>query len=215
MGMKLLGKFHGSSLCIPYNVETSKPRVLALNSLHLQHPPQSYQTNPITMSYNSNLDESRRIYNPSEDPYSRQVPPHQLVVYNTNKHICQLQMQLHPTTAPFPDTRSLVVFIDDACRGNSTPSARASYGVYFGPRSPYNVYGLLPSTLPQTSTHAEIEALSHALAIVDDITRHDHMLTSIKFATDSVFLVNAMGVWMEQWIENRGIGSNGRGGGAL
>jgi ribonuclease HI len=34
-------------------------------------------------------------------------------------------------------------------------------------------------------------------------------LSNIEIASDSSFLVNAMSVWMDKWIENGGIGSNG------
>ncbi|KAF1831854.1 hypothetical protein BDW02DRAFT_504337, partial [Decorospora gaudefroyi] len=57
---------------------------------------------------------------------------------------------------------------------------------------------------------SEIEALGQALQIVCEITDRDFQLSSIKIATDSSLLVNAMSQWMEQWIENDGVGSNGR-----
>ncbi|KAH8731098.1 hypothetical protein GQ44DRAFT_699359 [Phaeosphaeriaceae sp. PMI808] len=69
-------------------------------------------------------------------------------------------MKVMAKPEPFPDVSSLVVLINGACRGNGTPSAQASYGVYFGPNSPRNTHGLLPKALTQTSTRAEIEALS-------------------------------------------------------
>ncbi|KAJ4367328.1 hypothetical protein N0V83_006909 [Neocucurbitaria cava] len=104
----------------------------------------------------------------------------------------------------------IVVHIDGACRNNGTSTARASYGVYFGPNSPYNSYGRLPQTLPQTSTRAEIEALVQALEIICGIIARDFELLQIKIVTDSSFLVNAMSRWMEGWIENDGVGSSGR-----
>ncbi|KAF2833194.1 hypothetical protein CC86DRAFT_365152 [Ophiobolus disseminans] len=81
------------------------------------------------------------------------------MVYNRAKQILQLQMTIDTEPHPVPDINSLVVFIDGACRGNGTASARASYGVYFGRNSRYNTYECPPSYLPQTSTRAEIEAL--------------------------------------------------------
>jgi ribonuclease HI len=111
---------------------------------------------------------------------------------------------------PFRYPYSMVVYIDEACRNNGSPTARASYGIYFGPSSPYNSYGLLPDTSPQTSTRAEIEALSQALKISREITDQDFQLSHIKVATDLSLLANAMCQWMEQWTENGGMGTNGR-----
>jgi ribonuclease HI len=162
------------------------------------------------MSYDEYGEEIRRLYVPSEDPCSYPIPLSQLVFYNTDKKISQLRMKVRSKPDPVPDETSLVVFIDGACRNNGHPTARASYGVYFGPNSPHNTRGLLHESLPQTSTRAEIEAFSRALAIVREITDVDLKLSSIKVATDSSFLVNAMSKWMERWIEDDGVGSNGR-----
>ncbi|KAH7388613.1 ribonuclease H-like domain-containing protein [Pyrenochaeta sp. MPI-SDFR-AT-0127] len=83
-------------------------------------------------------------------------------------------------------------------------------GSLLDPDSPHNTYGILPNSLPQTSTRAEIEALCQALKIVCDVTDHDLKLSEIKIATDSRFLVDAMSQWIEQWIEDNGMGSSGR-----
>ncbi|KAF1841128.1 ribonuclease H-like protein [Cucurbitaria berberidis CBS 394.84] len=161
------------------------------------------------MAYDEYGEEIRRLFVPSEDPCSRLVPLQQLVVYDTSKQISQLQMKVLAKPDPFPNPSSMVVYIDGACRNNGTPTARASYGVYFGPNSPYNSYGLLPASRPQTSTLAEIEALSQALKIISEVTDRDFKLSEIKLATDSSFLVDSMSKWMEQWIENEGVGSRG------
>jgi len=112
------------------------------------------------MVYGDILEEIRRLYDPTDDLCSRAVPLEQLVVFDTEKHVSHLRMRVVARPSPVTNTRSLVVHIDGACRGNGTPTARPSYGVFFGEGSPYNTYGLLPSNLPQTSTRAEIEALS-------------------------------------------------------
>lgn len=161
------------------------------------------------MPYNEYYEEIRRLYVPSEDRCSSSIPISELVFYNDSKKISQLRMKVMSKPDPVPDETSLVVFIDGACRDNGHPNARASYGVYFGPASPYNTCGLLYESLPQTSTRAEIEAFHRALAIVRKITDADLKLSSIKIATDSSFLVKAMSQWMEQWIEDDGVGSNG------
>jgi ribonuclease HI len=162
------------------------------------------------MVYNDLGEEIRRLFDPSDDRCTRSIPLDQLVVYNAQKKVSQLRMKVMAKPEPFRDEHSMVVYIDGACRNNGAPTARASYGVYFGPDSPYNSYGLLSDSLPQTSTRAEIEALCQAIEIVCEITDRDFKLSHIKIATDSSFLVDAMSQWMERWIENDGAGSNGR-----
>jgi ribonuclease HI len=160
--------------------------------------------------YDENFEEIRRLYDPSQDEVSRGLPLDQLVFYNAAKQVSQLQMKVHSMPDPVPDKGSLVVHIDGACRGNGTPAAKASWGIYFGPGSLHNTYGLVPSSDPQTSTCAEIVALNQALRIICEITDRDYQLMYIKIATDSSFLVNAMSRWMEQWIKKKGIGFDGK-----
>lgn len=66
----------------------------------------------------------------------RGVPEAQLITYSAEKQVNQLQI-LHPRTQAIEvDKMSLVVSIDGACRDNGTPTARASWGVFFRPRFP-------------------------------------------------------------------------------
>jgi ribonuclease HI len=108
------------------------------------------------MVYNDIGEEIRRLFDPSDDPCTRPILLDQLVVYNAQKQVSQLRMKVMARPEPFRDEHSMVVYIDGACRNNGSPTARASYGVYFGPDSPHNCYGLLPDSSPQTSTRAEI-----------------------------------------------------------
>ncbi|KAL1639173.1 hypothetical protein SLS58_008141 [Diplodia intermedia] len=114
----------------------------------------------------------------------------ELIVYNNEKQVSQLQTTSMRQPQPYRDESTVVIRIDGACRGNGTPAAKASYGIY-------------------TSTRAEVEALYHALDVIDNITRHDFKLSRIKVASDSDFLVKAMSQWIEGWIENGGYGSSG------
>jgi len=162
------------------------------------------------MPYNKYGEKIRRRFDPSEDPYYSSIPRSELVFYNSDRNISQLRTKIVSNPNPIPDDTTLVVYIDGACRNNGRPTARASYGVYFGPNSPYNWNGLLDESLPQTSTRAEIEALVQALPMIIAITYFDRRITRIKIATDSSFLVKALSQWMERWIECGGVGSNGR-----
>ncbi|KAH0496530.1 hypothetical protein TgHK011_003884 [Trichoderma gracile] len=108
------------------------------------------------------------------------------------------------------DSRTVVVSIDGACRGNGTPSARAAWGVYFGPQSMLNASGILDAHLPQTSTRAEIEALSQALDIIRREVPEDYSLVHYHIRTDSSYLVNTFSTWIHDWIRNGGMNSQGK-----
>jgi ribonuclease HI len=164
----------------------------------------------MSFTYTEYGEEIRRLFVPSDDPGRFKIPEEELVVYNPEKHVCQLQLQ--PIQKPVVrDEFTVVAYIDGACRGNGRPNARASYGIYFGPGSRYNASGLLPDTISQTSTRAEIEALAAALLILkEQICAKDYRLQHIMIASDSAYLVDAMSQHVEGWIERNGIGSNGR-----
>ncbi|KAF2452349.1 ribonuclease H-like domain-containing protein [Lineolata rhizophorae] len=155
-------------------------------------------------------EELERQFDPQYSPMHQHVPENELVVYTPSKKVSQLQV-MHPRTGALDlDKFTVVVFIDGACRGNGTPSARAAWGVYFGPQSPHNASDLLKADLPQTSTRAEIEALSQALRIIRDEISQDFSLQQIRIVSDSAFLVRAMSEWIEGWIENDGRNAEGR-----
>ncbi|XXG99965.1 hypothetical protein Hte_006306 [Hypoxylon texense] len=149
-------------------------------------------------------EEIEREFDPQCSLMHRDVPESRLVVYNPSKKVSQLQIK-HPRTGAIElDKKTVVVSIDGACRGNGTPSARAAWGVYFGPNSPHNACGLLDPALPQTSTRAEIEALSQALEIIRTISADDYSMLEFRIRTDSDYLVKTMSQWIEGWIENGG-----------
>ena len=111
---------------------------------------------------------------------------------------------------PIHDPQSVVLRIDGACRGNGRPNARASYGVYLGHNSRYNMNGLLPLSLPQTSMQAEIEALHHALDVLHNIAKDDFVLSEFTIASDCESLVLSMSERMEGWIEKGGYNNQGK-----
>ncbi len=145
-----------------------------------------------------------RIFLPYFSSRHQYVPESQLIVYNPAKQVSQFQF-LHPRTNTLElDELTLVLWIDGACRDNGKPSARASWGVYFGPGSRYNARGRLPPEFSQTSFRAEIEALSQALDIVRGITDGDMRLQEVRILSDSNQIVNAMTIFMQNWILNGG-----------
>ena len=158
-----------------------------------------------------NGEEVRRLFKHVFDPGRYRIPPADLVVYNSEKQVSQLQFQAAGANQPITrDEFTLVVYIDGACRDNGNSNARASYGVYFGPNSAYNTNGLLQAEAPQTSTRAEIEALAAAIEVIKRLCKDDMKLQQIKIATDSAYLVDAMSLHIEGWIENDGVGSRGK-----
>jgi ribonuclease HI len=155
-------------------------------------------------------EEIERVFDPTQSLLYRSLPESQLIIYNTEKQVSQLQI-LHPRTMKVELERlTLVVWIDGACRNNGKPSAKASWGAYFGPHSRYNDCSRLASNMPQTSSRAEIEALSKALDIIQEITAEDMSLQQILIVSDSEYLVRSMSEWITRWIENGGRGSNGQ-----
>jgi ribonuclease HI len=159
------------------------------------------------LSLSDDESEGPRQWIPENDRNTRSIPEEDLIVFDPEKQILKLR-QTSYKAPPKPDRHSMVVFIDGSCRNNGQRNATAAFGVYFGPQSKYNSAGRLSADLPQTSTRAEIEALVQAVPTIKNICSNDFSLTKIKIATDSSFLVEAMTLWMDDWIENNGIGSN-------
>ncbi|KAK7732269.1 hypothetical protein SLS53_008558 [Cytospora paraplurivora] len=150
------------------------------------------------------------VFQPVFSLHGRGCPVQQLITYTPAVQVRQLQL-LHPRTNVIElDRLTVVVSIEGACRDNGKPTACASWGVYFGPGSRHNYSGLLSPDLPQTSSRAEIEALSRAIDTIWVITDDNMSLQDIKIRCDSDYLCQAMSMWMEGWIENDGLRSNGR-----
>lgn len=88
-----------------------------------------------------------------------------LLVYDATKGVLQiLEQDPHGDEAKLE--ADLVLSIGGACQNPGTREARAAWGVYFGPESPYNTSGLLDPALPKTLATAEMEALRQALNII-------------------------------------------------
>ncbi|KAJ0109010.1 hypothetical protein J7T55_005558 [Diaporthe amygdali] len=110
-------------------------------------------------------DEIEQLFVLDYSPMHRRVPEAQLIKYSAEKQVRQLQL-INPRTQWIEvDNMTVVVSIDGACRDNGKPTARASWGVFFGPGSRFNSSGRLSPSCPRTSSRAEIEALSIASGI--------------------------------------------------
>lgn len=85
------------------------------------------------------------------------------------------------------------------------------HGVFFfGPQSPYNSGGLLDSAHPQTSSRAEIEALSKALDIICNLVSTDFSLHHFYIRTDSSYVANTFSDWIQTWIKKKGKNRSGK-----
>ncbi|KAI1454939.1 ribonuclease H-like protein [Annulohypoxylon moriforme] len=151
-----------------------------------------------------------RLFNPDLTPIYKHVPRHYLVLYNFNKQVSQLQF-IHPHYNEYRlNESSLVIYIDGTCRSSGTPSAQGAWGVFVGEKSCWNRGGLLHCMLPQTSSRAELEALSQALDVVEEIHINHPELTEVRIASDSMYLVNTIAIWIWEWKQNGGIMTNRR-----
>ena len=110
-----------------------------------------------------------------------------------------VQVQGHPTIG---------VYIDGACPGNGTPTAKGSYGVYFAPNSPYNTSGKLPTDFPQTSQRAELIAALIALEQIQTVNETYRSLELFIIITDSDYLVNSIGKYIMNWKRNNWISAS-------
>ena len=93
------------------------------------------------------------------------------------------------------------LYIDGACPGNGTPSAKGGIGVYFGPNSPYNISESLPGP-NQTSQRAELLAARAAFRQIEHVVTQNKGLELFIVVTDSAYLVNCLAKYVYKWRMN-------------
>jgi ribonuclease HI len=115
----------------------------------------------------------------------------------------------HPNTKIL-DERTVVVWIDGACKNNGTQAgtARAGVGVYFGPQSPHNISKRIEGV--QTSQRAEINAALCALQVVERELLDNLNVSRVVLVCDSQYVVDAMTKWVFTWQENGWEDAHGR-----
>jgi ribonuclease HI len=99
------------------------------------------------------------------------------------------------------DSSRLVVATDGACRGNGTPNAVATWGVYFGENSALNIRGYLPGER-QTNQRAELHAVYEALNSLRWGGQPGRIYREIIIMNDSAYVTNALCDWIYDWKQN-------------
>lgn len=110
---------------------------------------------------------SIKFFNPRYSQQHQNVPKDILIAYDPLVGVQNIRYFAGPYQLE-KDESSVVLQIDGACRGYGTQYARGAWGVFFGPESHYNIWGLLPPDAPQTITFAELYSLMIALEKIGD-----------------------------------------------
>ncbi|KAG8162899.1 hypothetical protein KVR01_007377 [Diaporthe batatas] len=167
-------------------------------------PPPGTGSTPFSITNHQN-----RRFNPAEEWNYQCMPWDKLLKYNPEKEYCQLQYTcpIEPFIEPFimVNKRSMVVAIAGHCDNSGKPGAVAAWAVRFGVGSRFNAAERLDPGFPQTTSRAEIEALSQALDIIKTIMARpserecrskDELRFEVTFRSTSEDLCRVM--WMPQ-----------------
>ena len=108
--------------------------------------------------------------------------------------------------------RAILLYVDGACRGNGTPSAKASTGIYAGPGHPKTRGCLLPRaqgklTNQTAELHALISGVEVGVAMVQDANANTGGENSgitlpwatLVIASDSAYACGGITKWNEKW----------------
>ncbi|KAF5563166.1 NAD dependent epimerase [Fusarium napiforme] len=152
---------------------------------------------------------SIELFSPKDSQQHRHVPKDVLIAYNPLIGVQHIRYFAGPYKLE-KDGSSVVIQINGACRGNGTQYARGSWGVFFGPESKYNKWGLLPPNAPQTTTFTEIYSLMIALEKIRD--ELPFFPERVFIMSASPYLATAFTPYMSiGWDQDGRINSRGRG----
>ena len=153
-----------------------------------------------------------RSFDPKLSDLHWRLDSKDLVFADHAKRVCRFRI-IHPNRNTVEiDWSSIVIHIDGASRGNGYQNARAGWGVFVGDNSPHNARGTIPPHFQQTNNIAEIEALSQALDIIQEIVidARDYAVRRIYILTDSEYVVKCLTLWWAKWMANGGINAAGK-----
>ncbi|KAF9426440.1 hypothetical protein BGZ94_006523, partial [Podila epigama] len=97
---------------------------------------------------------------------------------------------------------SIIVYTDGSARGNGKVGSQAGVGVFFGVNDPRNVSERLAGK-EQTNQRAELSAAIRALEVCGSDTK------PLEVRTDSMYTLNIVTKWGENWIKNNWKRSDG------
>lgn len=95
------------------------------------------------------------------------------------------------------------VFTDGACQGNGKKSAKAAYAVFFGDEHQLNESGTVD---PATNQRAELTAM---LCALKKLQQPEFYRKKIYIHSDSMYTINCVTSWCNQWEKNGWKTSNG------
>lgn len=153
-------------------------------------------------------DRPRRNFNPRKTRrYGRQTfDPDFLIKYSPKWKYCRLYNFPFPGAHWQPRMRTIVLSVDGGSRGNNRndPKSRAAYGVFFGPGCHRNAHGLLPQSVPQTSSRAELEGVRKAVEIVQGMKRDGEIdgWREIVIKLDSDYVAKSLADYIWTWERN-------------
>jgi len=146
-----------------------------------------------------------------------------LNINNNNKNVENVEeddFNLREKSSQTP----IVVYVDGACQGNGTASARAGYGVYFGPNDPRNLSEPLVGV--QTNQRAELTVHRHNNENIwrSLLAENSHLLllshywmkaairaleilsndltVPVEIVTDSQYVIKGITQWIHKWKQN-------------
>lgn len=147
----------------------------------------------------SDYEDPDRLYHP---PFNLSGNINSFLTFDPATQVSHLRTRSTPYGGLHPDDRrTIFVATDGGCKYNGTTYARAAAGVYFGPRSQYNVSELLPEHMRQTSQMAELHAVQKALTTVRQNLNYDPFFT-VVIMSDSNYVVKGFTDWIFRWQEN-------------
>ncbi|KAM0420370.1 hypothetical protein ACHAPT_011789 [Fusarium lateritium] len=135
-------------------------------------------------------------------PAAKTIMGSTFIAYDNEKSISHVLVSDHSTGGLQISKNSLILAIHGSCRSSGGTPTQSSWGVYFGPDSPYNSGKIVPGPFPQTTAYAEIQALKVALVIVRNILYKYSELSAIYIRTSSKYLVEMMTEFLEPCIQH-------------
>ncbi|KAI1740835.1 ribonuclease H-like protein [Xylaria scruposa] len=141
--------------------------------------------------------DERKLFCPKSSLQHGDVDESQLVTYDTEQEVLQLQFYNSRTQKLEVDASTAVVHIGSLWR-----SGKATWGVYVGPNSRYNAKGI---TCTDDCIDAKIDALCVAESTIRKIYAHNNSVENFVIAIDSdLYMV------MSFWADNGGKSAKGK-----